>query len=416
MLKHIRKYLSRLGPGWITGASDDDPSGIGTYSYSGSRFGFDQLWVLPFTLPLMFVIQEMCARIAQVSGKGIAGVLKIHYSPIILHTVVFLLVCANTINIAANIGAMAASMKLLIDIPFIFWALFFTILTIVFEVFIPYRIYSRYLKILTLSLFTYVAAAFAIHINWNVVFEHLFIPTIILKKEFLLLIVALFGTTIAPYLFFWQSSSEVEEEIAQGRKTLKQRHGATPQEIKEMRVDVFFGMIFSNVIAAFILITTAATLFQNGIVIETAQDAAAALQPIAGPFSSFLFTLGIIGTGLLSIPILAGSASYAFGESFGWKTGLYRKYHEARGFYSIIIVATVVGLIINFFGFDPIKMLIWTAIINGFVAPIILSAILGIANNKKVMGKWVNGRLSNLFSWLTVSVMTMAIALTIIFW
>lgn len=416
MFKHVKKYLARLGPGWITGASDDDPSGIGTYSYSGSRFGLDQIWTMPFALPLMFIIQEMCARIAQVSGKGIAGVLKMHYSRPVLHTVVFLLVCANTINIGANIGAMAASMKLLIDLPFIFWALFFAIFTLVLEIAIPYRIYSNYLKVLTISLFAYVATAFVIKVEWSEVFTHLILPTIVLEKEFLLLLVALFGTTIAPYLFFWQSSTEVEEEILKGRSTIKQRRGATTQEIKEMRIDVFLGMVFSNFIALFIMITAASTLFPNGIVIETAQDAAAALKPIAGEFSSLLFALGIIGTGLLSIPILAGSASYAFGESFSWNIGLNKKYHEAHGFYGIIIAATVVGFIINFLGFDPIKMLIWTAIINGFVAPIILTAILGVANNKKIMGKWVNGRFSNLFSWFTVSVMTMAIALTVIFW
>ncbi|MDO8571302.1 MAG: Nramp family divalent metal transporter [bacterium] len=416
MLTFIKKHLARLGPGWITGASDDDPSGIGTYSYSGSRFGLDQIWTMPLTLPLMFTIQEMCARIAQVSGKGIAGVLKMHYSRPVLHTVVFLFVCANTINIAANIGAMAAAMKLLIDFPFIFWALFFTLFTLVLVVAIPYRIYSHYLKFLTVSLFAYVATAFIIKIEWSEVFTHLAFPTITLEKEFLLLLVALFGTTISPYLFFWQSSTEVEEEISKGRVTIKQRRGASAQEMKEMRIDVFLGMVFSNFIALFIMITAASTLFPNGIVIETAQDAAAALKPIAGEFSSLLFAVGIIGTGLLSIPILAGSASYAFGESFGWKTGLNKKYHEARGFYGIIIAATMLGLIINFLGFDPIKMLIWTAIINGFVAPIILTAILGIANNKRIMGRWVNGRLSNLVSWFTVGIMTMAIALTVIFW
>lgn len=416
MFKKIKKYLKTLGPGWITGASDDDPSGIGTYSYAGSRFGLGPLWIMLFSLPLMSAVQEMCARIAQVSGMGLGAVMKKHMPRPVLSFLVLLLIGANTINIAADIGAMAAATQLLAPLPFFFLALLFTIVTLVLEIFVSYKLYSKYLKFLTLSLFSYVVVALLVTTDWMGVIRATVVPSITFSKEFFFILVAIFGTTISPYLFFWQASTEVEEEISKGRVTVLQRRGASKEEIHDMRVDVTSGMFFSNIVAFFIMLTTAMVLYPGGIVIQTAQDAAAALSPVAGQYASFLFAIGIIGTGLLAIPVLAGSASYAISEVLGWKSGLYRKLREAHGFYGVITIATLVGLLINAIGVDPIQMLLWTAVINGIVSPIILTAIIGIANNKKIMGKWRNGPLSNVLTGLTLIVMTAAIILMIVFW
>ncbi len=414
MIERIKKFFKNIGPGWVTGASDDDPSGIGTYSVAGAKFGFLPLWTMPFLIPFMYAVQEMCARIAQVTGRGLAGVIRHHYPRWTLYTVVMLLVFANTMNIAADIGAMAAAMKLVVDGPFLMWALFFTIATLILEIFVSYKVYSRYLKLLTLSLFAYILTAFAVHIDWLNVVSHLLSPKITLNKDFLFMLVAIFGTTISPYLFFWQASSEVEDEISKGRLTLTSRRGAKNSEIHSMRADVLSGMLFSNIVAFFIMLTAAVTLFPNGIVIETAQDAAMALKPLAGDFASLLFAFGIIGTGLLAIPILAGSASYALSESFNWNAGLYRKVRDAHGFYGIITIATLIGLFINFLGIDPIKLLIWTAVVNGAIAPILLYFIIHIANNKKIMGRWHNDRFSNLLGWMTVAIMAGSIVFLIV--
>ncbi len=416
MFSGLKKYIKKLGPGWITGASDDDPSGIGTYTYAGSRFGLAPLWTMLFTLPLMSAVQEMCARIAQVSGRGLSANMKKHMPRSVLGVIVVLLVFANTINIAANIGAMAAATQLLLPLPFFFLAILFTIATLVLEIFVSYKLYSRYLKFLTISLFSYVVVALFVTTDWPAVFRALVLPTFSLSKDFFFILVAIFGTTISPYLFFWQASSEVEDEVAKGRWTVLQRRGATKEEIDDMRVDVISGMTFSNVVAFFIMLTAAVVLFPGGIVVETAGDAAAALAPLAGPFASLLFAVGIIGTGLLSIPVLAGSASYAVSEVMGWKSGLYRKLREAHGFYGIITIATLVGLMINAIGVNPIDLLIWTAFINGLVAPAILTSILVIANNKQIMGKWRNGRLSNVLNCVTLGAMALAIVGLIVFW
>ena len=416
MFSGLKKYIKKLGPGWITGASDDDPSGIGTYTYAGSRFGLAPLWTMLFTLPLMSAVQEMCARIAQVSGRGLSANMKKHMPRSVLGVIVVLLVFANTINIAANIGAMAAATQLLLPLPFFFLAILFTIATLVLEIFVSYKLYSRYLKFLTISLFSYVVVALFVTTDWPAVFRALVLPTFSLSKDFFFILVAIFGTTISPYLFFWQASSEVEDEVDKGRWTVLQRRGATKEEIDDMRVDVISGMTFSNVVAFFIMLTAAVVLFPGGIVVETAGDAAAALAPLAGPFASLLFAVGIIGTGLLSIPVLAGSASYAVSEVMGWKSGLYRKLREAHGFYGIITIATLVGLMINAIGVNPIDLLIWTAFINGLVAPAILTSILVIANNKQIMGKWRNGRLSNVLNCVTLGAMALAIVGLIVFW
>ncbi len=416
MLSRIKKYLKSLGPGWVTGASDDDPSGIGTYSVAGSRFGFSPLWTLLFTIPLMYSAQEMCARIAQVTGRGLAGVVRKHYSKRTLAFLVLMLFVANTINIAADISAMAAAMNLLIPAPLLIWAILFTVITLILEIFVSYATYSKYLKFLTFSLFVYVGVAFAVQIDWLSVLHRIVVPDIKFTKEYITLLVGILGTTISPYLFFWQSSSEVEEEVALGRKTLAQRKGATTEEIKSMRGDVLSGMIFSNIIAFFIMLTAGAVLFSKGAIINTAADAAMALGPIAGEFSSLLFALGIIGTGMLAIPVLAGSASYALSEAFGWKTGLYRKLRDAHGFYGVITIAVVLGLLINVIGVDPIAMLLFAAVLNGVIAPIILVFILRIGNNKKIMGRWKNDRLSNFLGCLTIGIMGSVIVLMAILW
>jgi len=416
MFSRIKKYLKSLGPGWVTGASDDDPSGIGTYSVAGARFGFSPLWTMLFSIPLMYGVQEMCARIAQVTGRGLAGVVRKHYSKRTLAFLVLLLLFANTINIAADISAMAAAMNLLVPAPILLWAILFTVITLAMEIFVSYATYSKYLKFLTFSLFVYVGVAFAVQIDWLSVLHHIVVPDIKFTKEYITLLVGILGTTISPYLFFWQSSSEVEEEVAMGRKTLAQRQGATTEEIKTMRGDVLSGMIFSNIIAFFIILTAGAVLFPNGTIINTAADAAQALGPIAGEFSSLLFALGIIGTGMLAIPVLAGSASYALSEAFGWKTGLYRKLRDAHGFYGVITIAVVLGLLINVIGVDPIAMLLFAAVLNGIIAPIILVFILRIGNNKKIMGRWKNDRLSNFLGRLTVGIMGSVIALMVILW
>lgn len=416
MLSSLKKYFKALGPGWVTGASDDDPSGIGTYSVAGARFGLAPLWATLFTIPLMYGVQEMCARIAQVTGRGLAGVVRKHYSKRTLAFLVILLFIANTINIAADISAMAAAMALLIPAPLFVWAVLFTVVTLILEIFVSYALYSKYLKLLTISLFAYIGVALAVQIDWPSVLEHLVIPHISFSKEYIVLLVGLLGTTISPYLFFWQSSSEVEEEVALGRKTLRQRAGATADEIRDMRGDVLSGMVFSNIIAFFIILTAGVTLFPHGISINTAADAAQALRPIAGDFSTFLFALGIIGTGLLAIPVLAGSASYALSEGFGWKTGLYRKMKDAHGFYGVITIAVVLGLLINVVGTDPIQMLLFAAVLNGVIAPIILVFILRIGNNKKIMGRWKNDRLSNFLGRLTIGIMSIVIALMVVLW
>lgn len=412
----LKAYLKKLGPGWITGASDDDPSGIGTYTYAGSRFGMAPLWTLLFTLPLMSAVQEMCARIAQVSGRGIAANMKKHIPRPALIIIVGLLVFANTINIAANIGAMAAAMQLLAPLPFFFLAILFTILTLVLEIFVSYQLYARYLKFLTISLVSYVVVAVMVTADWSAVVRAVVLPTFSFSKDFFFILVAIFGTTISPYLFFWQASSEVEEEIGIGRWTLLQRKGATREEISDMRIDVISGMVFSNIVAFFVMLTAAVVLFPGGIIVETAGDAALALAPVAGPFASLLFAIGIIGTGLLSIPVLAGSASYAVSEVMGWKSGLYRKLREAHGFYGLITLATLAGLLINALGVDPIQMLLGTAFINGVVAPVILTSILFIGNNKKIMGKWRNGRFSNVLNGVTLGAMMLSIVSLIVFW
>ena len=400
MLKKLSKIL---GPGFITGASDDDPSGIATYSQTGAQFGYGQLWTALFSIPFMTVIQEMCGRIGMVTGKGLAGVIKSNYSRAILYFTVTILLVANTVNIGADLGAMASTLQLLVDIPFVFLLLGITAFTLILEIFVSYATYARFLKYLALSLLTYIAAAFIIKVDWGTVALATFIPTISFSQGYILNIVAVLGTSISPYLFFWQASEEVEEEMGKGMPKI------TSRDLSEMRLDTGIGMFFSQLVMFFIIIVVAATLNANGITnIETAAQAAEALRPIAGDKAFLLFTAGIIGTGLLAVPILAGSASYAVSEAFNWKAGLSRKLRQAHGFYGVITIATIIGLLINFTPIPPFKMLYYTAVLNGICAPPLILMILLISNNKKVMGERTNSKTSNILGVLIMLVMALA--------
>lgn len=413
-----KKILKKLGPGFITGAADDDPSGIGTYSAAGARFGFGQLWTPFFTFPLMTAVQEMCARIGLVTGRGLAGVIRHHYRPWLLYSCVALLVTANTINIGADIGAMAAAVRLLApDARFAFLAGAITLGILGLEVFVPYRQYARVLRVFALSLLAYWATVVILPLDWGTVGRAIFTPTINWRGDYLLIFVGVLGTTISPYLFFWQASEEVEEEIEEGRATIAARRGATHEEIRDMRQDVTIGMLFSNITMFTIILATGATLFQAGITsIDTAEQAAAALRPLAGPWASLLFTLGIVGTGLLGIPVLAGSASYAVSEALKLRGSLALRWTKAKGFYGVIIASTLIGLVFNFIGVNPMKMLLYCAILNGIVAVPLLIVIMQISANRTIMGEYVNGRLSNFLGWLTTTVMAGAALVLIGSW
>ena len=406
----VKSYWNKLGPGLTTGASDDDPSGIATYSQAGARYGFQLLWLAAFTFPLMSVVQEMCARIGLVTGRGLAGTIRLHFSKKLLYTVSLLLFVANAFNIGADLGAMAKGAQL-INAGWNFYMLVigFSAISLALQVFTPYDKYARYLKWLAMVLLAYVASAILAHLNWVEVMHNAFIPHIKFNKDQLLIICGVLGTTISPYLFFWQTSQEVEGEISKGKTSLVSRRGATKSEIKNMRIDVWSGMFLSNVVMFFIIAACGALLFGNGITnITTASQAAEALRPFAGDATYFLFAVGIIGTGLLAIPVLAGSSSYAIAESFQWKEGLSRKLRQAQAFYATIFLSMLIGLGINFIGIDPIKALIYSAVFNGIIAPLILLPIVLISSNRKIMGEWTNHKLTTLIGWLVVGIMTIA--------
>ena len=407
----IREYWGNLGPGLTTGASDDDPSGIATYSQAGSQYGFQLIWLSLFTFPLMAIVQEMCARIGLVSGIGLAANIRKQYSKKVLYAVTFLLVVANVFNISADLGAMAKGAQLLYpSLNFALLVIGFGVISLLLQVFTTYARYSKYLKYLALVLLSYIASALYVHFNWHEVLVHTVIPSITFSKDQLFLICGILGTTISPYLFFWQTSQEVEEDILKGEKTIIERkHGVHPKNIRKMRIDVWVGMFFSNLVMFFIIAVCAGTLFANGITnITSASDAASALKPFAGNFAYILFAIGIIGTGMLAIPVLAGSASYAVAESFGWKFGLYRKLKNAYSFYGVIVLAMVVGIGLNFIGLDPIKALIYSAVANGIVAPIILFFIIHLSSNKSIMGTYVNKRWITYIGWGIVGLMAIA--------
>ncbi len=403
-VKMAKTYWKNLGPGLVTGAADDDPSGIATYSQMGASHGLGLIWISAVSFPLMVVIQEMCARIGLATGVGLAANIRKHYSKKILYFCTALLLFANVFNIGADLGAMAKAAQLIFPgLSFVFLIFLFSLFSLALQVFVPYKKYSKYLKYLTFVLFAYVASAFFLKINWGEVFYNTVVPNFSFSKEIIILICAALGTTISPYLFFWQTSQEVEEQILHGEKTVEERRMNTKvEDINKMRIDVWSGMFVSNLIMFFIIAVCSVTLFGNGITnIATAADAALALRPLAGDFAFVLFALGILGTGLLAIPVLAGSASYAISESFGWKTGLYRKLKQATSFYGVIIIAMILGIMLNFIGLDPIKALIYSAVLNGIISPFMIFFIVHLSGDENVMGDFKNRRLGNVLGWIT---------------
>lgn len=419
--KSFGRFLRILGPGIVTGAADDDPSGIATYSQAGAQFGLHMPWTMLFTYPLMTAVQEACMRIGAVTGKGLAAIIRQNYSKKILYPVVFLVVCANTLNIGSDIGAMAASTQLLIPaVPFPVLAVAFALFITILEVFIPYRTYIHILKWLAMALFAYFITAFLIDVPWVEALKNTLIPHIEFSHSFLYIIVAIFGTTISPYLFFWQTSNVVEDEIASHR--LLQKGGVpklTKHYLKNLRIDNAVGMLFSNVAAWFIIVVGAVVLNDAGITtINTAADAAKALEPLvhtfpnAGFLAKLIFAIGVIGIGLQSIPVLAGSSAYAVAETFSWREGLYNKFRQSRNFYFIIILGTLAGLMFNFIGFDPIKALVFTAVFNGIAAVPLIYLIARVSSREDIMKEHKSGWISKLGLWTAFGVMSVfAIAL-----
>jgi NRAMP (natural resistance-associated macrophage protein)-like metal ion transporter len=406
-----KPFWKKLGPGLITGAADDDPSGIATYSQVGAGFGYAMLWTTFFTFPLMVGIQIVSARIGRVTGHGLAANIRRHYSPWILRSVICLLLIANTINIAADIGAMAAALKLLIGGSAHWYAIMFGFLSLILQIFIPFSRYAPILKMLTLSLLAYVATVFVVQVPWGEVFQHTIMPSISLNADYVVAVVAVLGTTISPYLFFWQASQEVEEQrAADGEEPLKEAPEQAQAHLQRIKLDTYIGMGFSNLIAFFIMLTATITLHLHGIRdIQTSADAAEALRPIAGEYAFLLFSAGIVGTGLLAVPVLAGSAAYAVAESFNWRIGLGRKLMQARGFYAILTVATLLGVALNFTSIDPIEALFWSAVINGVIAVPIMAIMMLLAARADVMGQFVVTSRLRVLGWLATAVMAIAV-------
>ncbi len=413
----VKRFFKVLGPGLITGASDDDPSGIGTYSVAGATLGFSTLWTALFTFPLMVAVQLTCARIGMVTGMGLAAVLRRHYSRSLLYVAVFALVLANTINAGADIGAVAAAINLLIPVPIAALIVPIALIILALQIWGSYRLIAKTFKWLTLALFAYIGSAFFAKPDAVQVLKATFIPRLSFDATFLSMLVAILGTTISPYLFFWQADQEVEEEISFGRVTRAQRRGASDAEMKYAAWDVGIGMFFSNVVMYFIILATAATLFKAGnINIQSAADAAQALKPLAGRWASLLLALGLIGTGFLAVPILTGSSAYAVTQAFGGRCGFNQKVRHAKLFYSVIVASTLIGVVINFVGINPIRALFFAAVINGFLAPPLLIVIMLVANNRKVMRGRVNGRWSNILGWTTTLVMFAAAVALVLTW
>ena len=399
-----------MGPGLITGASDDDPSGIATYSQAGAQFGYGLGWTLLFTYPLMCAIQLVSAQIGRVTGRGLAGNMRRHYPVSLLYLLVGLLVATNTINLGADLGAMAAPLRLLVAGPMPLYIAGFATVTVLLEVFVRYSRYVSVLRWLSLSLFAYVATVFVVGVPWLTVVRNLVLPPISLSGSYLTVVVAVFGTTISPYLFFWQASEEVEDEQEDPKaEPLIEAPRQAPRQMARMQLDTIVGMGFSNIIALFIMLTTAATLNAHGVTdIQTSSQAAEALRPIAGRFAFTIFALGIIGTGLLALPVLAGSAAYAVGEALHWRVGLAQRPGRARAFYGTIVVATLVGAMLNFSPLDPIKALFWSAVINGVVAVPIMVMIMLMASRRQVMGQFTLTPWLMSLGWLATAAMAAA--------
>jgi NRAMP (natural resistance-associated macrophage protein)-like metal ion transporter len=406
-----QSWLKKLGPGLITGAADDDPSGIATYSQAGAQFGFSMLWTVLFTYPLMVGIQIVSARIGRVTGRGLATNIRRHYPPWLLYCIVGLLMVANTINIAADLAAMGDALKLIVGGPPQLYAAGFGLVSVLLQVFIPYSRYVGVLKWLTLALLAYVATVFVIHVPWAQVFSTALLPQLSWQPAYITTIVAVFGTTISPYLFFWQASQEVEELRANPQaRALKDAPKQARADFRRIKMDTYIGMGVSNLVAFSIMLTTAVTLHGNGVTdIQTSAQAATALRPIAGDFAFMLFSMGIIGTGLLAIPVLAGSAAYAMSGAFKWKNSLEDEPAMAPRFYGIIVVSTLAGIALCFTPIDPIKALYWSAVINGVISVPIMAVMMLMAMRPDIMGKLVITRKLRILGWLCTGVMALAV-------
>ena len=413
-----RRLLGYFGAGWITGASDDDPSGIATYSQAGAQFGYRMTWVMLFTWPLMAAIQEISARIGRVTGAGIAGNVRAFYPPWLLRAIVLLLLAANLLNLGADLGAMGAALHLLVAGPERLYVVAFAIGCALLETFARYERYASILKWTSLSLLAYVATAFAVDVPWGRALADTIMPSLVWRQDYVVTIVAVLGTTITPYCFFWQSSEEAEEErINPNAHTLLEAPEEAPREIRRIRLDTYVGMGFSNIISWFIIVTTAATLHAHGLTnITTSAQAAEALRPIAGAFTFVVFAAGIIGIGLLAVPVLAGSAAYALGEALGWPTGLARLPRDAKAFYGTIAVGTLIGILINYVDLDPIKALFWCAVINGVVAVPLMVVIMMLSMRMQVMGAFTLPRPLWVMGWLCTAVMAAATVIMFVTW
>jgi len=405
----FRGFFSRLGPGLITGAADDDPSGISTYSVTGAAFGYGPLWTVLFSFPLMTAVQMMCARLGMVTGEGLAGVIRRQYPRWVLWSACALLVLANTVNIGADLGGMGAVTAMVTGISSYYWTPFYALLIGSFLIWSSYYTIARIFKWLTLVLFSYVLAALFAKPDWGAVLRATFIPHVEWSAAYWATLVGLFGTTISPYLFFWQASQEVEEERKQGELTVEARRGATDAELRKSRTDTITGMFFSNLIMYFIILTTAATLHAHGkTTISTARDAVEALRPLAGAGAYWLFSLGLIGAGMIGVPVLAGSSAYAVAEAAVWKGSLADRRDRAREFYGVIAVGLALGLALNYAGFNAVSMLFWAAVLNGVLAPPLIVIVLLLTGNPVIMGKRANPRWLAVLGWITVVVMTLA--------
>ena len=402
--------LARIGPGLITGVADDDPSGIATYSQAGAQFGLNMLWTMPLAFPLMAAIQSMCARIGRVTGKGLAANIKTTFPPFVLYSVVALLLIANTLNIAADVAAMGEVAELITGVNRHLMTAFFVFGTVLMQVFIPYHHYVNFLKWLTISLLAYAAVLFTVHVPWGEVIKHTFLPTFTFNADSAAVIVGVFGTTISPYLFFWQASEEVEDmHTKKAALPLLNNKRVAGKELRRIGWDTWSGMFYSNITAYFIILATAVTLHVSGITdINSAAQAASALRPLAGDFAFLLFALGILGVGLIGVPVLAGSGAYALSEVLNWNTGLERKVSDAQGFYSIIVVSVFLGLAIQYTPISPMKALFWSAVINGVIAVPLMVVVILLVSKKSVMGKFTASRPIVILGWVAVAVMGFA--------
>jgi NRAMP (natural resistance-associated macrophage protein)-like metal ion transporter len=405
----VRRFFGELGPGLITGAADDDPSGISTYSVTGAAFGYAQLWTVFFAFPLMTAVQLMCARLGLVSGRGLAGVIRTRYPRWVLWGGCALLAAANTVNIGADLGGMGAAMEMMTGIRAYVWTPLFTVLIVTLLIWSRYRHIARVFKWLTLVLFAYVAAAILARPHWSEVLRATVVPHIEWNTPYVATFVAILGTTISPYLFFWQTEQEVEEERAMGRRTIRARRGATDEELRAARTDVITGMVFAGVVMYFIILTTGATLYAAGQRdIETARQAAEALRPVAGDAAYLLFTIGLVGTGMLGVPALAGSAAYAITEAMHWRGSLDDRPKVSPKFYGVLTASMALGLALEYLNLNPVRMLFYAAVVNGVLAPPLIILVTMLTSDPKVMGSRVNGPVMKWMGWITAAVMIAA--------